>query len=249
MIELPTKPRPPITQSPTVLLLYGPPKVGKSSSVVKLDRNMVFDLESGSKLLSGLIVDVPSVARQEEIRPLDVLRRYYSLLKQNGNNHYRFITFDTVDVLEDLLIEEISQKHGVGHISDLAYGRGDSLLREEFLKLVSAFKDLGTQIILIGHRKRSIIGDTGAEVIIKELGLRGKMRNMIMGYADAIGYVFSSKNHLMVSFKTGQNEDVAAGSRCTYLANKEITLAEFNGKGEIIRTHWEIIYPELNGNS
>jgi GTPase SAR1 family protein len=74
-IELPTTTRSPLTNSPTVLLLYGAPKVGKSSSIIRLNNNLVFDMESGGKLLSGLIIDVPQVARQENITPLDVLRR------------------------------------------------------------------------------------------------------------------------------------------------------------------------------
>jgi hypothetical protein len=245
MLELPTKVRPPITSSPTVLLLYGAPKVGKTSSIINLENNLVFDLESGGKLLSGLIIDVPQVARQESITRLNVLRRYYSLLKENGNGQYRFITFDTVDVLEDLLIEEVSVRHGVSHISDLAYGKGDAILREEFFALINAFKELDHRIILIGHRKRSIIGETGAEVVIRELDLRGKMRNMIMSYSDAIGYMFSTNGSLMLSFKTGQNEDIAAGSRCSYLANQEIELGKFNGNGEIAKMYWERIYPDL----
>lgn len=194
-----------MTQSPSVLLLYGPPKIGKSSSVAKLEGNLIFDLESGAKLLSGLIVDVPEVAREEKVTPLNLLRRYYSLLKQNGNGYYPFVTFDSVDVLEDLIIEEVSQKHGVGHISDLSYGKGDAILRDEFFKLINAFKQLGNKIILVGHRKRAVIGESGAEVIIRELDLRGKLRNMIMGYADAIGYVHSTDHSLMVSFKPGTN--------------------------------------------
>jgi hypothetical protein len=249
-IQLPSQARPPVTQSPTVLLLYGPPKVGKSSSAVQLEENLVFDLESGSKLLSGLIVDVPNIARQERLSPLNILRKYYGLLSQNTNGHYRFITFDTIDVLEDLLIEEVSKKHDVRHISDLAFGKGDAILRDEFFNLINAFRELGYKIILIGHRRRSIIGETGNEVLIRELDLRGKMRNMIMAYADAIGYVYSSNSSLLVSFKTGANEDVAAGSRCSYLANREIELARFNDQGQIIESYWEVIYPELsNGKS
>jgi GTPase SAR1 family protein len=249
-IQLPTQARPPVTQSPTVLLLYGPPKVGKSSCAVQLEGNLVFDLESGSKLLSGLIVDVPNIARQERLSPLNILRKYYGLLSQNTNGHYQFITFDTIDVLEDLLIEEVSKKHDVRHISDLAYGKGDAILRDEFFNLINAFRELGYKIILIGHRRRSIIGETGNEVLIRELDLRGKMRNMIMAYADAIGYVYSSNNSLLVSFKTAANEDVAAGSRCSYLANREIELARFNDQGQIIESYWDVIYPELsNGKS
>jgi hypothetical protein len=244
MIVLPISNRPPVSQSPAVLLLYGPAKVGKTSSVVQLEDNLIFDLETGARLLSGLIVDVPQITRDENIGSLDLLREYYKQLKHNGN--YRYITFDTIDVLEDLFINEVSLKNSVDHISDLAYGKGDALLREAFFQLVDAFKNLGCKIILIAHRHRSIIGETSAEVIIRELDLRGKMRNMIMGYADAIGYMYSTNGSLLVSFKTAENEDIAAGSRCPYLANREIKLGEFSEKGELVRTYWERIYPELD---
>ena len=248
-IKLPDKIRPPLSQSPNVLLLYGASKQGKSSSVTQLEDNLVFDLERGCTMLSGLIIDVPKIAMEERLSQLNVLRKYYNLLSQNGNSHYRFFTFDGIDVLEDLLIEEVSKKHGVSHISELAYGRGDSILRDEFFNLINAFKNLGSKIILIGHRRRSIIGESGAEVVIKELDLRGKLRNMAMSHSDAIGYVFSSNGQLNVSFKTGQNEDVAAGSRCSYLANKVIVLGEFNGNGELVNTHWDEVYPELSRNN
>ena len=51
----------------------------------------------------------------------------------------------------------------------------------------------------------------------------------------------------MVSFKPGQNEDIAAGSRCHYLANREVELGQFNGNGELKQVYWERVFPELNG--
>lgn len=59
---------------------------------------------------------------------------------------------------------------------------------------------------------------------------QGKLKNLIMAQADAIGYVFreDDSDDLKVSFKSGRA--LEAGSRCAHL------------KGEVIDFKWSKIF-------
>ena len=45
--------RKPLSVNPKILLLYGPPKVGKTNMLSQLDNCLVIDTERGSHMLEG----------------------------------------------------------------------------------------------------------------------------------------------------------------------------------------------------
>ena len=52
MIKTNTKP---LSVNPKIMLLYGAPKVGKTTMLSKLDDCLIVDTESGSNMVSGTI--------------------------------------------------------------------------------------------------------------------------------------------------------------------------------------------------
>ena len=69
----------------------------------------------------------------------------------------------------------------------------------------------------------------------ESLDISGKLKNMIMAHADAIGYMFrDDEDQLMVSFKGGQA--LEAGSRCKHL------------KGKVMPFDWKKIYIKEEGD-
>ena len=51
------------------MLLYGPPKVGKTTMLSKLDNCLIIDTESGSSMIEGYIHRVKNRAELIEIKP------------------------------------------------------------------------------------------------------------------------------------------------------------------------------------
>ena len=210
--------RKPVSINPGILLLYGPPKVGKTTMLSKLDNCLIIDTESGSSMIEGYIHKVSN--RSELI----------NLVKEAKDGHdYKYFALDTIDKVVDWAEKAICLEYEVPSIADLSFGKGYALVREKVMNTVHAFKDCVDHLIIIGHRKvaRAIV-DGKAIVEPESLDITGKLKNMIMSDCDAIGYVHREEDELMVSFKS--NEAVEAGSRCEHL------------KGQIVKFNWNKIY-------
>lgn len=200
------------------MLLYGPPKVGKTTMLSKLDNCLIIDTESGSGMIEGYIHRVSN--RKELI----------NLVKEAKDGHeYKYFAIDTIDKVVDWAEKAVCQEYEVPSIADLSFGKGYALVREKVMNTIHNLKGCVDHLIVIGHRKvaRAIV-DGKAIVEPESLDITGKLKNMIMSDCDAIGYVHREEDKLMVSFKA--NEAIEAGSRCNHL------------KGQIVEFDWKNIY-------
>ena len=203
-----------ISNNPKVLLLYGAPKVGKTTALSQLNDCLIIDTEQGAAMVDGYIEEVNN--REDLI----------NILKEAKDGHeYKYVAIDTIDKVADWAEKSVCAEEGVTAIADLAYGKGFSLVREKVLNTIKVMKEIFPHVIVIGHRKwaRAIL-DSKAIVEPESLDLTGKLKNMLMADCDAIGYVYrdEDKGKLMVSFKA--NEALEAGSRSPHLRGKEIEL-------------------------
>ena len=212
-----------ISINPNILLLYGAPKVGKTTMLSMLDDCLIIDTEKGSRMIEGYI---------KEVNTRDELLETLLEIKDSKDVSYKYIALDTIDKIADWAEKRVCEEEGVRSIADLAFGKGYGLAREKVSKTVSAFKEIAEHLIIIGHRKVAYAVTEGNPIVIPEsLDLTGKLKNIIMSAADAIGYVYRDENEkLMVSFKA--NNAIEAGSRCPHL------------KGKDVKFEWKNIYKE-----
>jgi len=204
------------------MLLYGAPKVGKTTALSQLNDCLIIDTEQGANMVEGY---VESANRREE---------FINILKEAKDGHdYTYVAIDTIDKIADWADKSVCQEENVSAVQDLAFGKGFALSRDKVLNTVNVLRDIFPYVILIGHRKwAQAVVDGKAIVQPESLDLTGKLKNMIMADCDAIGYVYrdEEKDNLMVSFKA--NDALEAGSRSPHLRGKEIQLK------------WKSIYKE-----
>ena len=211
-----------ISTNPASLLLYGAPKVGKTTMLSVLDDCLIIDTEKGSRMIEGYIQEVNS--REELINALIEI-------KESKDVSYKYIAIDTVDKIAEWAERQVCKEEGVAAIGDLAFGKGYGMVREKVSRTLSAFKEVAEHLIIIGHRKVAYAVTDGNPIVIPEsIDLTGKLKNVIMAGCDAIGYVYRDEDELMVSFKA--NEAIEAGSRCPHL------------KGKVVKFKWKNIYKE-----
>ena len=211
-----------VSTNPSTLLLYGAPKVGKTTMLSVLDDCLIIDTEKGSRMIEGYIQEVNS--REELINTLIEI-------KESKDVSYKYIAIDTVDKIAEWAERQVCKEEGVAAIGDLAFGKGYGMVREKVSRTLSAFKEVAEHLIIIGHRKVAYAVTDGNPIVIPEsIDLTGKLKNVIMAGCDAIGYVYRDEDELMVSFKA--NEAIEAGSRCPHL------------KGKVVKFKWKNIYKE-----
>ena len=212
-----------VSINPGTLLLYGAPKVGKTTMLSVLDDCLIIDTEKGGRMLEGYITEVNS--RKELIETL-------LEIKDSKDVKYKYIAIDTIDKVAEWAERRVCEEEGVKAIADLAFGKGYGMVRDKVTKTISHFKEVAENLIIIGHRKVAYAVTDGNPIVIPEsIDLTGKLKNVVMAGSDAIGYVYrNEKEELMVSFKA--NEAIEAGSRCPHL------------KGKNVKFQWKNIYKE-----
>ena len=89
-IELPKTKVPAKSQDPKYLILFGLPKVGKTTVLSTLDNNLILDMEQGTTFIDALKV---------EIKTLADLKETIKLIKAAGKP-YKYITIDTITAVE-----------------------------------------------------------------------------------------------------------------------------------------------------
>ena len=216
------------------MILYGPPKVGKTSSLAQLPGCLIVDLEDGTDFINALKIKVHSMDELEQV----------ATALRNPPGQYRFVAIDTVSAMEDWaeLRGTDRYKHNPtgknftgNSVLELPHGHGYLWLRLAFQELLGMFSGTTARLILVCHLRDKFLDKGGQEVAVKDLELTGKIRNITASKADSIGYMFrdATKNQgrLMVSFQT--LEQVSCGSRCEHL------------RGQVFPFDWKKIYTEL----
>ena len=224
-MELPTKKVKASRKSPKNMIIYGPPKIGKTTILSQLDNCLIIDLENGSDMVDALKVKVNSLAE------LAALGR--EIIKQG--KPYKYIAIDTISKLEEWCEAEAKKmykltamgknfdKNNEGlSILSLPNGGGYLYLRLAYKKWIDRLNLLADRIILVGHLRDKMLEKKGKEVSVKDLDLTGKIKQMTCSNTDAIGYVYREGEETMISFNS--LEDITAGTRCEHLKGKTMPL-------------------------
>lgn len=257
MIELPTKRREAQNYNPSLLILFGKPKSGKSTLMASLDSNLIIDLENGYRALSVMSVNAHSA---QEI--FEIATAIEDKIKKEGKLPYKFITIDNATRLEEFslpyaahLYRNTAMGAGWGMLKDskglnikdknnkpipdpkadvrlLPNGAGYLYLRQAIRKMIDMFKDKCETLILVAHVKDKQIKKNGEEMSEMSVDLAGKLGDIICGEADAIGYVYRDGNKTFVSFEGGDN--TIREARPLHLRGKKIEVAHSDENNNVV---------------
>lgn len=246
---IPTGPVPPSRKNPQMLLLYGPPKVGKTSACAALPDSLLLELEpGGADFISARKVDIPDMEGPDGL--LAVLKDLTERRKA-GKPAARRLVVDTIDVVDwwsDRLALSRYKATPLGKdfpgtsIIELPMGAGYFRLREEMGHMLWLFSQAAEEVVLLAHVRDKYLdkpaGSTGA-VAAQDIDLTGKVRNIVCSRCSGIGLLRRDyQDRLWACFKT--SETVNCSSRCPHLSGQEILLGErANGT---LHFHWESIY-------
>ena len=236
-IELPTKPIPPSRRNPKVLLLYGQPKVGKTTILAQLDNCLILECDDGgADFVSALKIQLTSFDHFIEVTS--------EIIKQG--KPYKYIALDTTSKFEEWCETDATKEYKKSNqgknftgdnvltlTSSDGFSPGYLWLRESFKKGMIRLLQCAPHIILIAHMRDKMLrststdkGKTDTETASKDIDQSGKIKAMMCAGADAIGYIYRTANQdgseqtLRVNFKT--HEFVNNGGRAQHLIQQDM---------------------------
>lgn len=144
MSLIPTAKSKPIdTFEKNLTLIYGAPKVGKSTFCAGLDSPLFLDTEHGLNNLEVYKTDIDSWET--------FMEAYRELKNQKGKLPFKTLVIDTIDNLWQFCSDYICKQNKVSHESELEWGKGYAMIKREFNVALAAYRQLGMGMIYTSH--------------------------------------------------------------------------------------------------
>lgn len=252
---LPTTPTKSKLVNPNRLLIFGKPKIGKTTAVAALKNCLIINLEDKVQTADGMILYVDSITK---------LKSLLKTIKEKGCP-YDYIAIDTLTKLEEMCIPEAERlymrtpmgkeswikkddkgkllptcgKAKYGNILFLPNGSGYQYLREAFKNIIHMIEEVTENVIYIAHVKEVNIVKDGAEFTSSDINLTGKNKYTISADAQAIAYMTRINNKNYLCFQV--SDDLLAGCKIKRLEGRDILISEYDENENLI-THWDEVY-------
>lgn len=184
-IELPTEKTLPVDDvGLTTMLLYGPPKIGKSTIANSFPEALFVATEEGLKFQESYKV---GISNWEDFKELCAKLR-------KEKHRFKSIVIDTADLLFKVAEDYICKKHGIEHPSDLEYGKGWGFLRDEFQKAITPLAvpektgEVRFGLLFISHARDVEVKGRIIKTHRTVCTLSGTARKVLLPLVDCIGY-------------------------------------------------------------
>lgn len=254
MIILPTQKINASRKNPRKIILFGKPKIGKSTALANLDNCLILDLEGGTDYLNALKIDIIGEARKQDVEPIVALKQVINSIKEaniaNNGFVYKYGAIDTISILEEMVLpvaKKLYQKTPMGrnfqgeNVLELANGAGYQYTRAALWMVLDELEQCFETLVILAHLKDKYLEKEGKEMMERGIDLIGKSASILSANVDAIGYMYREENKTIVNFTP--SETVTCGSRCEHLKNQKVTLIESDDSGKLT-VDWSKIFIE-----
>lgn len=176
---LPTEKAPKKTDlADLTVLIYGAPKIGKSTFASGAEDALFLATEAGLNHLETYQVPIMSWE--------DLLDACAEIAK--GEHSFRTIIIDTIDNAFKMCEEYVCAQHKIRHPADLEYGKGFALVVSEFTRVLTKLSMLPYGLYLISHAEQIEVKTRTGNYKKWVPTLGGKARKAVLGLVDIILY-------------------------------------------------------------
>ena len=171
-----------------ITYIYGAGKTGKTTLASQMDKSLLIAWQKGYNTIPGIMAqDVKSWSEMKMI-----LRE---LKKPEVQEAYHCIVIDTIDIAATACEKYVCSQNGVDNISELAWGKGWSLVKRELEETFRAITQLGYTLFFISHAKDKVFKrENGTEYNQIVPTLSTSYNEIIKDMADLYAYAHQVRN-------------------------------------------------------
>lgn len=203
------------------ILIYGQPKIGKTTLASQFPRNLLLAFEPGYNGLDNIMVQ--PITKWSEFK--QVLRQ---LAQKEIQEKFDTITIDTADIAWDycekfICSSNVNESTGETPktLGDIPWGKGYDLCKKEFDSALRQIAMLGYGLVIISHEQlKNVKTEKGDEYQKFMPTLSDRPKLIVNRLVDIIAYLRLSTEDGRRYIYTRGNDRFEAGSRFMYLAPK-----------------------------
>ena len=223
-MPIPKKKTPPVAElACKKTLMHGPPKSGKTTVASTIPDSIILATEPGLGSVEAM--------RWEDESGNYVIDSWEKLMAATKEvveaKRFKVVVIDTLDNAVELCREFVCKKHGEEYHADgkLAFGKGTSLINNEFRRYLMRLGALNMGVVLLAHTVSETIEADGREMQRSVPNVSEKIRRPILGMMDLIlfaDFEVRQEGDRRVArrvFRTKPNPAYEAGDRTGRLPN------------------------------
>lgn len=220
---------------PQRVVIYAPEGLGKTTLASQFPAPLFFDFEGGTHHIDVVRVE-PKTLEETEAALVAISK------KDPKTFGVHTIVIDTIDWLENLMIEAVCLEGKKDSIEDFGYGKGYTHLSERMLKflgILDAVKNAGFHVVLLAHSeiKKFELPDAAGQFDRYKLKLVKQNEPLVKEWADAV--LFGNWKTQIAEKDNGKDRLVGGKTRVLY-CNRAAAFDAKNRHGLKDEEPWDI---------
>lgn len=195
--------------------LYGASYAGKTTLADNFPNPIMLNTDGNIESFSAQTIQIrDEVDGRQTILAWENFKKAIDLLQKEKDHGFETIVVDVIDHVYEHCRRFILNKKSLDHESDSGYGKGYSLVEDEFFTTLIKLMNLDYNIVLISHEdiSKDITRKTGEKITAIRPNIRDKIATRIASMVDIVGRVVADSEHgRTLQFKS--DDVVFGGSR------------------------------------
>jgi len=175
-VTLPTaKTKPTTDLAKQSILLYGVPKLGKSSFASQFPEAVFLECEPGLNHLE--VFKVPTYSWEAFLEACKLIAK--------GDHNFRTLVIDTVDNAFKMCSDYVCAKHGIEYEGDMGHGKGWALVKNEWNRVLTRLASLPYGLIRISHAVDKTIETRTGELPRRHQACQTVLATLFLGWSTS----------------------------------------------------------------